>query len=38
MYGDLSAHEIEAVLKGHRHGRVAFNLDDEVYITPLNYG
>jgi len=38
MYGDLSADEIEAVLKGHRYGRVAFTLNDEVFITPMNYG
>jgi len=38
MYGDLSAHQVETVLNGHRYGRVAFNLNDEVYITPMNYG
>jgi uncharacterized protein len=38
MYGDLSAAEIESVLRDHRYGRVAFNLNDEVYVIPMNYG
>jgi len=37
VYGDLTEAEIDAVLGRHRYGRVAFTLDEEVYIIPINY-
>ena len=38
MYGEMSAAEIDALLKRHRYGRVAFSLNGEVYVIPINYG
>jgi len=38
MYGELTAAEIDALLRRHRYGRVGFTLDDETYVIPINYG
>jgi nitroimidazol reductase NimA-like FMN-containing flavoprotein (pyridoxamine 5'-phosphate oxidase superfamily) len=38
MYGELRAAEIDALLKRHRYGRVAFTFNDELSIIPINYG
>lgn len=38
MYGELNDRELDALLKRHRYGRLAFTLDDELYIIPINYG
>src|SRR5689334_2798485 len=37
MYGELSNEEIDRLLERNRFGRLGFLLDDQVYITPINY-
>jgi nitroimidazol reductase NimA-like FMN-containing flavoprotein (pyridoxamine 5'-phosphate oxidase superfamily) len=37
MYGDLTAEEIDALLRRHRYARLGFTFNAEVYIIPINY-
>jgi nitroimidazol reductase NimA-like FMN-containing flavoprotein (pyridoxamine 5'-phosphate oxidase superfamily) len=33
----LSDQDIDTLLRRHRYGRLAFSLDEELYIIPINY-
>src|SRR6478672_8702508 len=37
MYGELTNEEIDSLLARNRYGRLGFNLNGQVYITPINY-
>jgi nitroimidazol reductase NimA-like FMN-containing flavoprotein (pyridoxamine 5'-phosphate oxidase superfamily) len=38
MYGELKEHEMDELLARHRYGRLAFSLDGQLYVLPINYG
>jgi len=37
MYGELRTEEIDSLLGRNRYGRLGFNLNGQVFITPINY-
>jgi uncharacterized protein len=37
MYGELNTEQIDGLLARNRYGRIGFQLEGQLYITPINY-
>jgi uncharacterized protein len=37
MYGELTNEEIDSLLARNRYGRLGFNFEGQIHITPINY-